>query len=62
VPIKDEKVRVFGVMAVDTVNDQQNRLQDGASVFTATDIHFYQVHAEISYYQLSSLIDLGGVL
>jgi len=39
VPLKDDSNRVFGVLAVDTVNDQRN----GAAKFTQKDINFYEV-------------------
>jgi len=32
------------VLAVDTVNDPDNRLMDPAPLFTSQDIDFYQVH------------------
>jgi len=43
VPIKDSKDRVFGVLAVDTVNDPRNRLQEPPAVFNPTDTDFYRV-------------------
>ena len=42
VPLKDDKSRVFGVLAVDTVSDQRNRGLP-ACTFTATDVDFYKV-------------------
>jgi len=45
VPLKDGKDRAFGVLAVDTVNDPDNRFVDPAPLFTSQDIDFYQVHA-----------------
>jgi len=45
VPVKDHEHRVFGVLAVDTVNDQRNRSHATGSTFTPSDIAFYQVPA-----------------
>jgi len=41
VPLKDDSNRVFGVLAVDTVNDQRNK--NGSAKFTSSDVSFYEV-------------------
>jgi len=43
VPLRDDSERVFGVLAVDTVNYQTNRQLDTTPAFTPAYIDFYQV-------------------
>ena len=61
VPIKDHNDRVFGVLAVDTVNDPRNITHDAPVSFTPHEVHFYQVMVPCFKNYLIFFVAFGNV-